>query len=64
MNKMKMTITIDWFDFDDTDDTIKEQLKEHGINRAMEMINQGYNSGELYCDINDTEYSGWWSYAE
>ena len=41
-----------------------ERLEEEAENRAKEMINQGYFSGELNCVVyinnRDIEVRGWW----
>lgn len=67
---MRKHIDIDYhYDYGDlenpTEDEI-EQLQEHALDRAHEMIKEGYYMGELNCMIvrgdEDFEIRGWWGY--
>ena len=42
----------------------KETLEEDALNRITEQWKQGYKNGELYSEIEDHEFSGWFSIVE
>ena len=64
----KLTIEITWND--DVREDHKEQLEVAGMERAFEMMADGYSSGELNADLEyqtksgrtkEINYRGWWS---
>lgn len=74
MIEMTQIIEFDWepnFDSSDIEgisirDDVDEILKIEAIDYIYKSIQEGYSSGELYCeiwceDLNDyLSYSGWW----
>ena len=61
---MKMNLSIEWWENEDTDDieeTHKEQLNLHGVERAAEMMKDGYIEGELHLEVEGTYYDGYWN---
>ncbi len=60
---MKMIVTIKWNGVKREELTSGERdiLDADGITRASEQIQEGYREGELNCEIEDENYSGWWS---
>ena len=60
---MKVNLSIEWWENEDTEDieeTHKEPLIRHGIERANEMVEQGYTEGELHQEIEGEYYDGYW----
>ncbi len=56
---MKVIITIDWHT--KVRPVRRDELATHGMQRANEMMQEGYIEGELlYTDGKGREYSGWW----
>ena len=62
--KGKLTITYNWQVSKALQMRHHEDLHEAAKDRAFEMIQDGYHSGELHHSIGDTDYSGWWSLSE
>ncbi|WP_075881833.1 hypothetical protein [Vreelandella massiliensis] len=65
---MKFTIDMQWNGTASVDNHDHlEQLKETGIERVAQLVNEGYIAGELSAEIADLEtdettpYRGWWS---
>jgi len=61
---MKMNLSIEWWENEDTEgieETHKEQLNLHGVERAAEMMEQGYVEGELHQEIEGVYYDGYWN---
>ena len=52
-------------ELDEQPDDLYERLESAAEDRAKEMINEGYNQGELNClyvrEDTDMEIRGWWS---
>lgn len=70
---MKKQITINWWtDSGDIKDSHLKALEEAGFNRAFEMVQQGYTSGELSDNIrmddddpeDGIQYSGHWELTD
>lgn len=40
----------------------KPELIAEALRRASSMINDGYISGELHCEIEDVNYRGHWEF--
>lgn len=60
----KIEITYHWSSFDYTEipDTHERELKEHAEERVFKMRADGYVEGELYYEIENIIYSGWWTF--
>ena len=56
------TITVRWWE--DNGPEIKhehrEHLEEEGFSHALEMLKDGFTSGELVEEHEDITYMGWW----
>ena len=64
---MKIQITLEWFQ--DVPENRKNDLTEAGMDRAHDMMKEGYVGGELHCEWEDSggemeSYSGWWAVKE
>lgn len=63
--KKKTIISQEWW-LNEGDKNIptdhQSELENEGISRAIEMMKDGYTSGELFCVVDDgTNYNGFWS---
>ena len=67
-----ITITMEWWPTGEGNEDCgfsqyHESLKELGLKRAIEMMQEGYRGGDL-CDDGDNEdlvtHRGWWSVIE
>ena len=71
---MKFIITLDWHEVVDNDGehidrenyskNLTDELKEHGVERANDMIQQGYREGELIYETDEVYCRGWWKIKE
>lgn len=57
---MEFSIKINWFG-NDVSDLHEEELKDHACQRALSMIQEGYNAGELLYEVDGKNYQGWWN---
>lgn len=39
-----------------------ERLESEAEDRIRQMRNEGYTSGELFCEVDGIQYNGWWNY--
>ena len=62
MNQLEreVKVTYRWWREDDINPVHVERLEEHAMTRIIEMLHKGFTSGELLCEEDDMEYSGWW----
>ncbi|MFK5892916.1 MAG: hypothetical protein QM504_06820 [Pseudomonadota bacterium] len=63
-----INIKFNWWRSDDKEETIPsetlEQLEEHAEERISKMREDGFTSGELCFESDEsTSYSGWWSFS-
>lgn len=61
------TTTYRWWNIDGESGIHHEDIKEldeHAKNITLELIKDGYTSGQLCACVNDREYSGWWEYSD
>ena len=58
---MEKSIKINYFYRRTDNPDHHSELEEHALEHILEMNAEGYSSGELYCTIDDHEYSGGWS---
>ncbi len=59
---MKQTITINWHDQDNRiQSEDRTTATVDALERATEMIDDGFIGGELNTEINGRLYSGWWT---
>ena len=52
--------TYRWWRDGEIDPEHVTDLEEHAMERITDMRKEGYTSGELSCNIDDVEYTGWW----
>lgn len=59
--KIEKTITVNWWanNVDSITTHHRDQLEEIGFTHALEMLKEGFTSGELSEDLEGIEYSGW-----
>ena len=64
MMKIKKTITFNWWRSDGSKENVdkdhREYLEDSAIYRINSQVAAGLTSGELYADVDDIEYQGWY----
>lgn len=57
---MQFTLKFEWFT--EVPENLKNELQESAIERASEMIKEGFICGELNFESEDFSSRGWWSF--
>jgi len=60
---MKSNIQINWWENEGQEYIPEEhstELKEHGYERALELIKKGFSEGELHLEVEGEYYDGYW----